>query len=85
MKKRYSRIRNKGVKQAPFYVLLGARMPAILIESSFISNSRECKRLVSEKYQEQLAIAITNGIRNYIKETNPSAILEKGTTSGPKG
>ena len=74
MRKRYSRIKNLGVKQAPFYVLLGAQMPSILIETSFISNSRECKRLVSSKYQNQLCDAIVRGIQNYIKEINPLAI-----------
>ena len=73
MRKRYSRIKNLGVKQAPFYVLLGAQMPSILIETSFISNSRECKRLVNAKYQNHLCDAIVRGIRSYIKETNPLA------------
>jgi len=74
MRKRYSRIKNLGVKQAPFYVLLGAQMPSVLIETSFISNARECKRLVTAKYQEQLCVGIVNGIRNYIKETNPLSL-----------
>ncbi|MDX1708617.1 MAG: N-acetylmuramoyl-L-alanine amidase, partial [Desulfobacterales bacterium] len=42
--RRYTRIKSKGVKQAPFYVLLGAQMPSILVETAFISNPRECKR-----------------------------------------
>ena len=46
LKKKYSKVRDKGVKQAPFYVLLGAQMPSILVETSFISNPRECKRLM---------------------------------------
>ena len=71
--KRYSHIRDKGVKQAPFYVLLGAQMPAVLVETSFISNPRECKRLVNPKYQERLCEAIVQGIRQYIKETTPTA------------
>jgi len=74
-KNKYSRINNKGVKQAPFYVLLGAQMPAILIETSFISNPKECKRLINSKYQERLCEAIVNGIKKYIKETNPTAFL----------
>jgi N-acetylmuramoyl-L-alanine amidase len=44
--KKWTRIKNKGVKQAPFYVLLGATMPSILVETSFISNPRECNRLI---------------------------------------
>ncbi len=82
MRKKYSRIKNKGVKQAPFYVLLGAQMPAILIETAFISNSRECKRLNSAKYQDHLSDGIIEGIRSYIKETNPAALNR--STSGSR-
>jgi N-acetylmuramoyl-L-alanine amidase len=77
--KNYDLIKNKGVKQAPFYVLLGAQMPAILVEAGFISNPRECKRLMTAEYQDHICRAIINGIRHYIKETNPAAIL----TSAP--
>jgi len=79
LKKNYSNIKSKGVKQAPFYVLLGAQMPAILIETAFISNPRECRRLTDPKYQEHLCEAITVGIKNYIRETNPTAFIKKGT------
>jgi N-acetylmuramoyl-L-alanine amidase len=71
VKTKYSKIRNKGVKQAPFYVLLGAKMPSILIETSFISNPRECKRLTSDAYQERLCRGIVAGIKQYIQETKP--------------
>jgi N-acetylmuramoyl-L-alanine amidase len=74
-RKRYSRIKDKGVKQAPFYVLLGAQMPAILVETSFISNPRECKRLLNPQYQKRLCEAIIIGIKNYIKEITPTAKL----------
>jgi len=72
MKVRYKYIKNKGVKQAPFYVLLGAQMPSILIETSFISNSRECKRLIDTTYQQHLCDAIVKGIQKYIRETSPN-------------
>ncbi|MDM8551882.1 N-acetylmuramoyl-L-alanine amidase [Desulfobacterales bacterium HSG2] len=75
LKRRYSKINNKGVKQAPFYVLLGAHMPSVLIETSFISNKRECKRLTDSTYQDHLCEAILRGIRKYIQETNPTALL----------
>ncbi len=71
MKKKYSGINNLGVKQAPFYVLLGARMPSILIETSFISNKTECKRLMSDEYHTAVCHAITDGIEGYINTTNP--------------
>jgi N-acetylmuramoyl-L-alanine amidase len=77
LRKRYSRIKSKGVKQAPFYVLMGAQMPAILIETSFISNPRECKRLKSTAYQDRMSEAIVQGIKEYIKDTNPTALMEK--------
>jgi len=85
MKKKYSRIKDKGVKQAPFYVLLGAQMPSILIETSFISNSRECKRLINTKYQDQLSEAIIKGIRKYIKETHPTAFVAPQQSVNNKG
>ena len=75
-RKRYSRINDKGVKQAPFYVLIGAQMPAVLVETSFISNPTECKRLINPKYQERLCEAIVRGIKQYIKETTPTAHLK---------
>jgi N-acetylmuramoyl-L-alanine amidase len=74
--KGYGRIKNKGVKQAPFYVLIGAQMPAVLIETSFISNSRECKRLTLPQYQTRISEGIVNGIFKYIKELNPTALVE---------
>ena len=75
--KRYSRIKDKGVKQAPFYVLLGAQMPAILVETGFISNPREAKRLVNPKYQQRICEAIVIGIKKYIKEITPTAYLKR--------
>ena len=74
MKKKYTKIRDLGVKQAPFYVLLGARMPSILIESSFISNKLECKRLLTEAYRNDICNAIADGIEKYINATNPQHI-----------
>ena len=68
LRKKYSNTKNKGVKQAPFYVLLGARMPSILVETSFISNKRECKRLKTAAYQNRICDSIITGIEKYIKE-----------------
>ena len=85
LKKNFSHIRSKGVKQAPFYVLLGAQMPALLVETSFISNPRECKRLASDKYQEELCNGIIRGIRKYIKETSPTAFNHSSAEQDKKG
>ncbi|MGD8666209.1 MAG: N-acetylmuramoyl-L-alanine amidase [Desulfobacterales bacterium] len=83
--KRYTRVKSKGVKQAPFYVLLGAQMPSILIETAFISNPRECKRLVNPKFQDRIAEGIVQGIRKYIKATSPTAFREQPLQSQPRG
>ena len=75
-------VKDKGVKKAPFYVLLGAQMPAILIETSFISNEVECKRLVNPDYQDALVESITNGVKRYIRENNPTASFGKKANQG---
>ena len=85
METKYNRIKNKGVKRAPFYVLIGAQMPAILIETSFISNKIECQRLKDSKYQNTLCDGIINGIRKYIKETQPTAYFGDPSDGGPQG
>ncbi len=74
MKKKYSSISDLGVKQAPFYVLLGARMPSILVETSFISNKAECKRLMTDAYQNSICNAIADGVTKYIDATNPKQL-----------
>ena len=60
---------DRGIKQAPFYVLMGARMPAILVEVSFISNRVEERRLKSRKYLDKIASSIAQGLHGYIEET----------------
>ena len=72
----YDRIKDKGVKKAPFYVLLGARMPSILVETSSISNREECRRLVTPAFQNHLAESIVQGLRTYIRAINPTAFQE---------
>ncbi|MGD0585865.1 MAG: N-acetylmuramoyl-L-alanine amidase [Oryzomonas sp.] len=59
-------VRNLGVKQGPFYVLVGATMPSILVETAFVSNPQEEIRLSDPAYQEQTAEGIMEGIRGYI-------------------
>ncbi|BDG10606.1 N-acetylmuramoyl-L-alanine amidase family protein [Anaeromyxobacter paludicola] len=53
---------DRGVKQAPFYVLAGARMPAVLVELGFVSQPAEARRLAEAAYQERLAQAVADGI-----------------------
>ena len=56
---------DRGVKQAGFYVLRGVYAPSILIETGFITNPKEEKKLKSKKYQEKLAEGIVRGILKY--------------------
>lgn len=58
--------KNLGVKQGPFYVLVGATMPSILVESAFVSNPQEEARLRDPAYQELTAEGIMEGVRGYI-------------------
>jgi N-acetylmuramoyl-L-alanine amidase len=59
------RIPNRGVKQAGFYVLGGAAMPAILIEIGFVTNPREERRLKDSRYRDEIARAILAGLSEY--------------------
>ena len=52
-----------GVKQAPFYVLAGARMPAVLLEVGFLSNEAEAAKLRTREYRERIAEAVVEGVR----------------------
>ena len=59
--------RNLGVRQAPFVVLIGARMPSILVEISFLTNRQEATLLRTPKYREQIAEALLVGVMRYQK------------------
>ena len=54
-----------GVHTAGFYVLVGARMPGVLFEASYISNTTEEQRLGTEAYRQLLADAIANAVKAY--------------------
>jgi N-acetylmuramoyl-L-alanine amidase len=59
-------VKNLGVKQGPFYVLVGATMPSILVETAFVSNAQEESRLNDPAYQNATAEGILEGVRGYI-------------------
>ena len=59
------RIPSRGVKQAGFYVLGGAAMPAILIEIGFVTNPKEERKLRETRYRDDIARAIASGLREY--------------------
>jgi len=65
MRSRGEKVTDHGIKHALFYVLLGARMPAILVETGFISNPSEEGRLRSRDRQRAAADAIAAGVREF--------------------
>lgn len=61
-------IRERGVKQAPFVVLKGAAMPAVLVETAFISNPKEEAKLKDPAFRAKVADAITKGIQRFLAD-----------------
>ncbi len=76
LKAKYSNVRNHGVKQASFYVLIGAQMPAVLVETSFITHPGEEKLLASNSYREVVGQSIYRGIVQYIEKVLAMVSLE---------
>ncbi len=66
--RKHYKIKNHGVKTAPFYVLRFTTMPSILAEVAFISNPTEEKRLRTKAFQQELAEGIYRGIHSYLKD-----------------
>jgi N-acetylmuramoyl-L-alanine amidase len=64
----YTDIDDLGVKQGPFLVLDGTYMAAVLVETGFVSNSTEAKRLLSSSYRESLAEGMYDGIQRYFED-----------------
>jgi len=62
---------NRGIKQAPFRVLVGAAMPAVLIEVAFITNPEEEKSLLSAEFRHRVADAIATGVETYRSRYEP--------------
>ena len=66
---------NRGVKQAPFVVLIGANMPSILAEVGFISNPQEEKSIKTPEYRQQIAESLLDGVRSYVETDRKSTRL----------
>ena len=79
---RLAGIKERGVKQAPFIVLRGAAMPAVLVETAFISNPREEQKLRDPRFVAKVASAITQGIRRYIAAGNGT--VRRRAIEGPQ-
>ncbi|TNF44006.1 MAG: N-acetylmuramoyl-L-alanine amidase [Epsilonproteobacteria bacterium] len=62
----YDDVKDGGVRPAPFYVLVGASRPSILVEVGYITNPKERKRLFTSNYQEEIAEGIVEGVNRYL-------------------
>ncbi len=66
VKQRYPDAKDGGAKPAPFYVLVGASRPSILVEVGYITNTKERNRLFDPNYQERIAKGIVQGVNRYL-------------------
>jgi N-acetylmuramoyl-L-alanine amidase len=80
---RHSAVRDRGVKKAPFVVLIGANMPSILAEISFLSNPTDESKLETPEYREKIAESLYKGIAKYadgLSGVKVASKLSKSTT-----
>ncbi len=76
---KFAHLHRDEVNQAPFVVLKSPDIPSILVESGFISNNREARRLRQSPYQERLARAIARGSAGFLEERNPVPAVARQT------
>jgi N-acetylmuramoyl-L-alanine amidase len=74
---------SRGIKQAPFRVLVGATMPAVLVEVAFISNADEEKRLRSPEFQQAVADAVARAVARFYARRLPAAVRPTPTPRAP--
>ncbi|GAB4260527.1 MAG: hypothetical protein Kow0092_09420 [Deferrisomatales bacterium] len=65
LRRHYGGVRDLGVKKGPFYVLTGAVMPAVLVETSFITHPEEARRLRDAEYRRRAAVALAAGVQRF--------------------
>jgi N-acetylmuramoyl-L-alanine amidase len=66
LRRRYDRITDLGVKRGPFYVLVGAHMPCVLVEVSFLTNPTEGRRLAKSAYRHAVAEGLYAGVARFL-------------------
>ena len=64
---------NRGVKHAPFVVLIGTKVPAVLVEVGFLSHQAEARKLAKKEYKRNIAEAIARGIDRYVSSSSATA------------
>ena len=65
LQRKYKNVKDTGVREGPFWVLVGAQMPSVLVEVGFITHPNEARRLVNKRYQKTMAEGLANGIERY--------------------
>ncbi|MCX6074915.1 MAG: N-acetylmuramoyl-L-alanine amidase [Campylobacterales bacterium] len=65
LRKQFTNVKDNGVREAPFWVLVGAQMPAILLETGYISNPEESAHISDSKYQEWMVNGMLDGVKHY--------------------
>jgi N-acetylmuramoyl-L-alanine amidase len=70
---------NRGIKQAPFRVLVGATMPAVLVEVAFISNPDQEKKLRSPEFQQSIADGVARAVARFFSKRLPGAVRPAST------
>jgi N-acetylmuramoyl-L-alanine amidase len=74
-------VRNRGVKKAPFIVLIGANMPSILAEISFVSNPTDERKLESAEHRQRIAESLYRGVSKYVSGLSGVKVASKGSKS----
>jgi N-acetylmuramoyl-L-alanine amidase len=75
-------VRNRGVKKAPFVVLIGANMPSILAEISFLSNGTDERKLRTPEYRQKIAEALYKGVAKYVDGLSGISLASRSSKSG---
>jgi N-acetylmuramoyl-L-alanine amidase len=65
LRKQFPNVKDNGAREAPFWVLVGAQMPAILLETGYISNPEESARIADAKYQKWMVDGMIDGVKHY--------------------
>ena len=78
-------LRNRGVRKAPFMVLIGAEMPAILAEVGFLSNPSDEKLLKAGSYRQKVAEHIYKGVEKYANSLSKVTLAQKQAPASPEG
>jgi N-acetylmuramoyl-L-alanine amidase len=78
-------LRNRGVKKAPFVVLIGANMPSILAEISFVSNPDDAKKLKTNEYRQRIADSLYKGVFKYVNSLSGVKVASKNNGSSFAG